>query len=385
MPATTTRARPKIAIAHDYLTQRGGAEKVVLSLSRAFPEAEIHTLLYEPDQTYPEFASKVIVTSPVNRIGFLRENHRAALPVLPFAASRMTIDADIVIASSSGWAHGFTTTGRKIVYCYSPARWLYQTDVYLGESSSTAKRFAMSVMGNGLKRWDRQAAYTCDRYLAISNAVRDRIRATYGLESTVVPAPVTEPETISNAVAPDESLHGQPYFLCISRLLSYKNVDKVIDAFRGTDKQLVVVGRGPELPVLRASCPSNVMMLQDLSDAEMAWLYQHCTAVVAASYEDYGLTPLEGGMYGKPCAVLRWGGFLDTVVEGINGEFFDEPTPGEIRRTVEQVASMTWDADAIRHHVHKFDERAFIDEIRRRVRDVEVEPPRATSSTRETV
>lgn len=169
------------------------------------------------------------------------------------------------------------------------------------------------------------------------------------------------------------------------RLLSYKNVDKVIDAFRGTDKQLVVVGRGPELPVLRASCPSNVMMLQDLSDAEMAWLYQHCTAVVAASYEDYGLTPLEGGMYGKPCAVLRWGGFLDTVVEGINGEFFDEPTPGEIRRTVEQVASMTWDADAIRHHVHKFDERAFIDEIRRRVRDVEVEPPRATSSTRETV
>lgn len=356
--------RPRIAIAHDYLTQRGGAEKVVLALSRAFPEASIHTLLYQPDQTYPEFADKHIVTSPVNRIAALRENHRAALPLLPLAASRMHIDADIVIVSSSGWAHGFSTTGTKIVYCYSPARWLYQTDVYLGESASPLKRVALSVMSGRLKRWDRRAALSCDRYLAISHAVADRIRATYGLSSTVVPAPVSPPAPVAQAVAPDASLLGSPFFLCVSRLLSYKNVDKVIEAFRGTDRRLVVVGKGPEHQALQAIAPSNVVMLADLADAEMAWLYQHCTAVVAASYEDYGLTPLEGGMYGKPCAVLRWGGFLDTVVEGLNGEFFDEPEPERIRAAVTRVAERTWDADAINDHVHTFDECAFISEIR---------------------
>ncbi|MGX7694780.1 glycosyltransferase [Gordonia polyisoprenivorans] len=362
---TDDAPRPRIAIAHDYLTQRGGAEKVVLSLSRAFPDAVIHTLLFEPDQTYPEFADKTVVTSPVNRIGFLRKNHRAALPLLPFAASRMVIDADIVLTSTSGWAHGFSTTGTKIVYCYSPARWLYQTDVYLGETPSTLKRFAMSAMGPGLKRWDRRAAYSCDRYLAISNAVRDRIRTTYGLSSTVVSAPVTAPAPVEGAVSPDASLTDAPFFLCISRLLSYKNVDKVIEAFRGSGRRLVVVGRGPEKDALQAICPDNVTMLQDLTDAEMAWLYQHCVAVVAASYEDYGLTPLEGGMYGKPCVVLRWGGFLDTVVEGINGEFFDEPEPEQIRDAVDRVVAMDWDTDVIRHHVHKFDESAFISEIRR--------------------
>ena len=95
-----------IAIAHDYLTQRGGAEKVVLAMARAFPDAPIYTLLYEPSTTFPEFASLDVRTSPLNRVGAFRRNHRAALPLLALAASRLTIEADVVIASSSGWAHG---------------------------------------------------------------------------------------------------------------------------------------------------------------------------------------------------------------------------------------------------------------------------------------
>ncbi|MEO9326903.1 glycosyltransferase [Gordonia aurantiaca] len=355
---------PRVAIAHDYLTQRGGAEKVVLSLSRAFPDAPIYTLLYEPDETYEEFRDKTIITSAVNRVAALRRDHRTALPVLPFAASRMHIDADIVLVSSSGWAHGFPTTGYKLVYCYSPARWLYQTDVYLGESSSLLKRFAIKLLGGGLRRWDRNAAHGCDRYLAISSAVRDRIATTYGLESTVVPAPVLAPLPPVDGRCAPAGIPGRPFHLCVSRLLAYKNVDAIIEAFRETDDHLVVVGRGPEAHRLRAMKPDNVTMLCDLTDAEMGWLYDNCTSVVAASYEDYGLTPLEGGMRGKPCAVLRWGGFLDTIAEGVNGVFFDRPEPEAIRAAVAEVSSRDWDSEQIKTHVSRFGEETFIKQIR---------------------
>lgn len=107
--------RPRVAIAHDYLTQRGGAERVVLALLRAFPEATIHTTLYNPATTYPEFREARVVTSWLNRVPIFRHDHRLALPLLGPASSSLHIDADVVIASSSGWAHGFPTTGRKLV------------------------------------------------------------------------------------------------------------------------------------------------------------------------------------------------------------------------------------------------------------------------------
>jgi len=116
-------SRPTVAIAHDYLTQRGGAERVVLTLMKAFPEATVHTTLYDPDGTYPEFRGARMVTSPLNRIGLLRRDHRRALPLLAQASSRMRVDADVTIVSSSGWAHGFDITGRSVIYCHSPARW----------------------------------------------------------------------------------------------------------------------------------------------------------------------------------------------------------------------------------------------------------------------
>ena len=160
-----------MAIAHDYLTQRGGAERVVLALLRAFPEATVHTLLYDPDGTFPEFRDARVVTSPLNRIGPLRRHHRLALPLLAPAASRMTIDADVTIVSTSGWAHGFDIRGRSVVYCHNPARWLYQTDEYLGDAVPRSPDGA----GPARARRRRCAAGTArgrarhDRYLANSH------------------------------------------------------------------------------------------------------------------------------------------------------------------------------------------------------------------------
>jgi len=112
----------RVAIAHDYVTQRGGAERVVLALLRTFPQAALHTTLYEPATTYPEFADHEIHTSALNSVAAFRRDHRLALPLLAPAVSRMRIDADVVVASSSGWAHGIPTTGRRVVYCHTPAR-----------------------------------------------------------------------------------------------------------------------------------------------------------------------------------------------------------------------------------------------------------------------
>ena len=363
--------RPRIAIAHDYLTQRGGAEKVVLAMARAFPDAPIYTTLFEPSTTFPEFSDLDVRPSTLNRIGFLRKNHRAALPLLPFASSSIEIDADVVLTSTSGWAHGFHTSGRKLVYCYSPARWLYESQMYLGESRSPLKRVALKSLSWPLRRWDNRAAMSADRYLAISTVVQQRITDAYGIASTVVPAPFTvetsPPEAIPDAVT---WLDGSPYYLCISRLLPYKNVDKVLAAFAGTDRKLIVVGRGPEADKLRKLKSDNVLMLSDLTSGQMTWLYRGCNGLIAASYEDYGLTPIEAGYHGKPSAVLRWGGFLDTVEEGVTGVYFDEPQPDSIRDAVDALERSHWEPSKIQNHMEQFSEERFAAEMDAAVTDI---------------
>ena len=126
-----------VALVHDYLTQRGGAERVVLAMRRAFPSAPLYTSLYDPQGTFPEFQDAEVRTSSLNRIPGLRQHHRAALPLLAPTFSRFRIDAGVALCSSSGWAHGARVTGRKVVYCHTPARWLYQSDRYLGRPGDT--------------------------------------------------------------------------------------------------------------------------------------------------------------------------------------------------------------------------------------------------------
>jgi glycosyltransferase involved in cell wall biosynthesis len=355
---------PRVAIAHDYLTQRGGAEKVVLSMSRAFPFAPIYTLLYEPATTYPEFADRDIRVSGLNRIAPFRRNHRAALPVLPFTAKSIYIDADVVLTSTSGWAHGFRTRGRKLVHCHSPARWLYLRDKYLGDDGGLLKRAALTATSGLFRSWDRRAALSCDRYLAVSSVVQSRIADVYGIEADVVPPPVAM--TRADTVAPVEEVQRwigadatESFYLCVSRLLPYKNVDEIVRAFAGSDRRLVVVGRGPEGHRIRRMKTPNVLMLSDLSDAQMAWLYKSCRAIIAASYEDYGLTPIEAGVWGRPTVALRWGGFLDTVHEDVSGVYFDEPHPQAIAAALDRFEESSFDSDKIRRHVEQFTEERF--------------------------
>lgn len=359
---------PRVVIAHDYLTQKGGAERVVLAMMRAFPDAPVYTTLFNPETTYPEFDASRIRTSWLNRFGVFRRDHRLALPVLALVASTFRVDADVVVVSSSGWAHGFATKGRRLVYCYSPARWLYQTERYLGgKASGSVTGWVLLALRPFLKVWDKRQARKAAKYLAISRVVQGRITDSYGISSEVVGAPHSFDASLPSSPVAALADWDEGFHLVVSRLLPYKNVGAVVDAFRELpDARLVIVGSGPLREELAAALPGNVRLLSGLSDEELRWTYQHCTAVIAPSFEDYGLTPLEAGVYGRPTIALRAGGYLDTIVEGVTGTFFDEPTAGAIGAAVRRRPER-WDEAAITSHVDGFSERVFADRLRAEV------------------
>jgi glycosyltransferase involved in cell wall biosynthesis len=357
-----------VAISHDYLTQRGGAERVVLSMLRAFPRAPLYTSLYDAEGTFPEFRGADVRVTGLDRITPLRQHHRLALPLLAATFSRLRVSADVVLCSSSGWAHATRVDGKKVVYCHTPARWLYQGAHYLSERQLAAKA-GLAVLRPYLLRWDRRAAATSDRYLANSTVVRDRIRNAYGIEAEIVPPPPA-----LGPHGPRQPIDGlEPgFFLCVSRLLPYKNVDAVVGAFSpdNAEERLVIVGGGPDEDRLRAGAGARVRFLGAVTDEQLRWLYGACAGVVAASYEDYGLTPLEGAAFGKPSAVLRWGGFEDTVEEDKTGVFFERPEANAILDAVRELRARNWDSDEISAHAERFSQQAFEERLREIVAEV---------------
>ncbi|MFB8230006.1 glycosyltransferase [Cellulosimicrobium sp. NPDC055967] len=361
-----------VALAHDYATQRGGAERVALLLAGAFPGSPMYTTLYDPVGTFPEFGSLDLRTSALDRAALLRRNHRVALPFLAPAVDRQRVEADVLLASSTGWAHGYRGARRTVVYCHAPARWLYQRDRYLGPSEGSAahrarRRAAATALGllsPGLRRWDGAAARRADVYLANSTVTQRAIRDAYGIEAEVLAPPP--------AMLPDGEERALPgvepgFLLCVARLLPYKNVDVVVEAALATGRTLVVVGDGPDRARLEAQAArggGRVHLLGRVDDATLRWVYRNASALVAASYEDYGLSPLEAGAFGRPSVVLRDGGYLDTVVDGVNGVFFDAPRPDLVAEAVEVATGRTWDDDAVMAHVATFGRERFVARLR---------------------
>lgn len=352
----------RVAIVHDYLTQRGGAERVVLEMTGAFPDAPVFTSLYDPAGTFPEFAGVDVRPGLLNRVRPLRADHRLALPLLaPAFSLRHLRGYDAVLCSSSGWAHGISTDARKVVYCYAPARWLHQTDYYLGRTTGLP-RLALKGLKPLLSGWDRRAAASADSYLTSSSVVRDRIGTAYGIDATVVPPPPAlapdGPETPVAGVEPG-------YLLVVSRLLPYKNVDVALETMRLLpEHRLVVVGDGPQRAELAAAAPCNARLLGKVDDAGLRWLYRHCLALVAVSYEDYGLTPLEANAFGRPSVALRAGGYLDTVVDEETGLFVDDLTRAGLAAAVREVCQEPWPSERLTAHAATFSPAAFHQRLR---------------------
>jgi len=359
-----------IAIAHDYLTQKGGAERVVLALHRMWPDAPIYTTFYDPEGTFPELRDATIITSPLNRVGVLRKDPRRALPLLPMISSAMRIEEPVAVVSSSGWAHGFRHDGDTLVYCHTPARWVYLLDDYLGEGGQKSLKGRVArALRPGLRLWDRRAQRASTRYVANSTVVKRRIEDLYGIEDV----PLVFPPHSVNTGGPQEPVPGaehiaeEGYLLSVARLMPYKHVNVAIQAAERTGQNLLVIGKGPEEARLRAMAGENVVFAQDLSEAQLRWAYAHATALIAASHEDFGITPLEASAWGVPTVALRAGGYLDTIIEGLNGIFVDAPTVEAVAGGIRRILEGQWDRRAMAGHAAEFAEQRFAADICRLV------------------
>jgi glycosyltransferase involved in cell wall biosynthesis len=351
---------------------------VALALLASFPQAPLVTSVYSPDRTFPGFRDHFVKTSFLQHLPPFRADPRFALPVLAPAWNRMRApEAEVVVASSSGWAHGLATPAgtHKVVYCHNPARWLYQPDDYLGPSR--LRQALLGCVRRPLVRWDRAAARSADRYLANSTSVAARIRAVYGIEAEVLPPPVSV-----DVDGPQEAVVGvEPGFLLtVARGRGYKNTEVIAEAVRGMrDERLVVVGGGGD-----AQSPSGCERVQHVgvvSDAQLRWLYANARALISVSHEDFGLTPIEANAFGTPAVLLRAGGFLDTMAEGVSGVFVEAPTPAAVMDAVRALPDL--DPDMVRKHADTFSPASFRARLYDIVRDVIGHPLSATASAEE--
>ncbi len=359
--------RHRLVLVHDYLTQRGGAERVVDVMARAFPDAPLLTSLYEPGSTFEGFAACEVRVGILNRVGTLRRHHRAALPLLApwFAAQR--IRADVVLASSSGWAHEVRTDGRLVVYCHAPARWLYQPDRYLRSTGSVpmagaVARGVLGVLGPPLRRLDARAARRADTYLANSTATAALVADLYERAAEVLyPPPGLLPGGEEVAV---DGLEGG-FVLCVSRLLAYKHVDVLCEVARARPAlRVVVVGDGPERQRLESLAPPNVRFLGTVRDAVLRWCYRNASVLVAIGYEDFGLAPVEAAAFGTPTVARRFGGFLDTVADGATGLLLDDLSVGAVAEAVDALVAHRPSAALLSAHAATFAEARFVARLR---------------------
>lgn len=345
-----------VTIAHDYLTQRGGAERVVLSLCEAFPSADLMTTVYEPRSTFPDFARRRITASAAERVGPLRRHVRALFPVIPMLVRSLPPAPGVLVASSSGWAHAVRAGGPKIVYCHNPARWLYQPDDYFSGLPAPSRRLIGAAL-RPLRRWDRRHALSAALYLANSTSVARRIWEAYGIQARVVFPPVGIDEN-----GPMAAVAGvEPgFFLTVGRRRGYKNTRAICDAVEQVPgARLVCVGGAP-----RALPSSKVLALQGISDAQLRWLYANAKAVIAVAHEDFGLTPIEGHMFGTPSIVLRAGGYLDSCVEGLNSNFVESGDVNDLVAAIRSFRAEDFDAALMKQHAQRFSRAAFVAAIR---------------------
>ena len=343
----------KVAVVHDYLTQRGGAERVALEIARAFPGAPIYTSFSEPAQTFDGFAQHEIHSSRWNKFSALRHDPRRAFPILASIFGRLEIDADIVICSSSGWSHGVKTRGTKIVYCHTPARWLWEPKDYFKGSPSFVRRLLIALTGT-TRTWDKNAADNGDLYIANSTVVQERIARAYGIESVLLHPPAALREAAERIDLP---YADGDFFLTVGRPRAYKNTRSAITAFeKRPERNLVVVGDGW---IDGEAQSANITFLSGITDAELTGLYERAEGVIALSHEDFGLTPIEAFAAGTPVLALKAGGFLDTCIEGTNAVFVSALSTKEILDGVDRFDRIDWDRDAIRGSAVPFSPEAF--------------------------
>ncbi|MBI2674583.1 MAG: glycosyltransferase [Candidatus Yanofskybacteria bacterium] len=355
----------KIALVHDWLNSLGGAERVLIELHKIFPDAPIYTLFYDKKFKAEHLLNAEVRPSFLQKLPLITNYYKFLAFLMPSAVESFDLsDFEVVISSSAFFSKGLILRPKTkhICYCYSPTRQLWDlnsiypiTDYGLRIKSNTQyvmRNPIIEIAKHTLRLWDRQAADRVDEFVAISETVRSRIQKYYKRDSIVIHPPISNFKfllrqdfdgelsrtaqdgergrtIISKQVSSSKHKIPNNYYLIVSRLYPHKNVDVAVEAFAKLNLPLVIIGNGPEYKNLKSQISNlkSIQLLGFVPDEELPYYYQNCRAFIMPQEEDFGLTPLEAMSFGKPVLALRKGGALETLREGVTGEFFDDPIP----------------------------------------------------------
>jgi glycosyltransferase involved in cell wall biosynthesis len=341
---------------HDYFVQDGGAEACAVEFARLLPSATVVTSFFDAPRFGHRIAARRVRTWPLQRIPGAARRFRAFLPLYPAWFSSVRLGpARVVISSSSAFAHAVRRPAGAlhVAYVYTPMRFAWEPDAYLGGSSyATPARVAARALGPALRRWDRRAARRPDLIVAISGTVQRRIRRLWGRHSEVIHPPV---ETARFAVP----TRDDGYLLVASRLLAYRRVDLAVDACRRLGRELIVAGDGPERGRLEALAGPRTTFVGHVPRPRLIDLFAGCHAYIVPGAEDFGIAPVEAMAAGKPVIAFAGGGALETVVDGRTGVFFDRSSADALAEAIERLGSMRLDPADARAQAERFDVSAF--------------------------
>jgi len=351
----------KVALVHDWLTGMRGGEKVLLELARLFPEAPIFTLLHVKGSVAPEIEAHPIRTSFVQRLPAAARAYRSYLPLFPAAIQSLDLSGfELVLTSSHCAAKGVRVPPGATHLCYShtPMRYVWDRyDDYFGGAAWPARPLIAGI-AEGLRAWDVATAASVTAFAANSAFVGRRIARYYGREATVIPPPVD-----TEFFTPGDAPPGD-FDLVVSALAPYKRIGLVLDAYCGTGRRLKIVGSGPEREKLERAAPPEAEFLGSVDDPTLRDLYRSCRVTVMASVEDFGIVPVEAMACGRPAIVYGEGGGPETVIDGVTGVIFREPTPASLRAAVDSLQALSFNRDTLRARAQEFRLSAFVDRIR---------------------
>jgi glycosyltransferase involved in cell wall biosynthesis len=358
-----------MALAHDYLDQYGGGERTIAAMAQHYPAAPLYTSVYDRDRMrelgFPDLTQPILV-SFMQRLPL-----RARLPrhyfsaLYPIAFRSFDLAAYDVVLSCSTFAAKAVTVGPRTVhvcYCNTPPRFLWGFDSDTGARQMPSYERPLAQLAKMVLRpIDHRAAQRVNLFVANSRNIADRIREVYGREAEVVHPPV---DTARFASLPSRD---NGFLLIVSRLNAYKRIDYVVDACNARGVSLVIAGTGPWEERLRARAGATVRVLGAVADAEIERLMSTCTAFVLPGEEDFGIAAVEAMAAGKPVLALRRGGAVETVVDGVTGVLYDEPTPESFLVAMDGLAGTRWDEDAARRRARDFDTSRFVEGLDRAI------------------
>lgn len=360
----------RVALVHDYLTQYGGAERVLEVLHNHFPDAPVFTSIHDPMRLPDSFRDWDIRTSPLQRIPGATRSHRIWTALYPAMFAHLGFhdvrDVDVIIATSSAWAHHIRPRQDipVICYCHSPARFLYGDPNYLGPAKipRPVRPLANSIF-RVLRKLDTRAAGHLTQVIANSEAVRDRIREDWGVDATVIHPPIDV-----DRFRPNQPVDPEDWFLIVSRLVPHKWINRAVDACTASSIPLKVIGSGRSAQDLRNIAGPTVEFLGEQPNAVVVDRMQRCRALILPGIEDFGMTAVEAQAAGRPVFAAHGGGALETVIPGVTGMFFDPAKPEELIALMQE--DRIWDSRTIQQNAEQYDTSIFLRKIDSLVNEV---------------